>query len=328
VFVDHQPIDEQMSDAERRRLLYVACTRAVDHLVVSLHRPPPAKNNADGADQGKLTSAELLWYSGAAGPTSGARIVSFERRPVRSIDPTPLELDWEDPVAWAAERRRVLTVASRRSGIAATRLAAELVPHAAASVGSDDVGLDKQPVNIEQPPWQRGRYGTSIGRAVHGVLQFCDLDSGHDIATLARAQCAAEGVIGLDDQVAALARSALATPIVRGVVGGLEHWRELFVAASVGDRVLEGYVDLLVRTPDGLVIVDYKTDQWAGPVQTGERIDRYRLQLAAYGAALEAALGEAIAGGVLVRCVTDGPADQIEIPDWSGALAEVRRLLS
>ena len=32
------PIDEQMSHDERVRLLYVACTRAQDHLVVSLHR--------------------------------------------------------------------------------------------------------------------------------------------------------------------------------------------------------------------------------------------------------------------------------------------------
>ncbi len=248
--------------------------------------------------------------------------------PVRSPDPVPLQLAWPDPVAWAAERRRVLATASRRSGIAATRLAAELSPHVAATSASDDVGLDKQPVNIEQPPWQRGRYGTSIGRAVHGVLQFCDLDDGHDIATLAKAQCAAEGVIGLDEQVAALARSAIATPIVRGIVAGLEHWRELFVAAMVGDRVLEGYVDLLVRTPEGLVIVDYKTDQWSGPVQTGERLDRYRLQLAAYGAALESALGEPIAGGVLVRCVADGPADQIPIERWADAVAEVRRLVT
>ena len=37
-FQAYQPLDEQMGDAERRRLLYVACTRAVDHLVVSLHR--------------------------------------------------------------------------------------------------------------------------------------------------------------------------------------------------------------------------------------------------------------------------------------------------
>ena len=37
-FEDFQPVDEQMDYHERLRLLYVACTRAKDHLVVSLHR--------------------------------------------------------------------------------------------------------------------------------------------------------------------------------------------------------------------------------------------------------------------------------------------------
>jgi ATP-dependent helicase/nuclease subunit A len=189
----------------------------------------------------------------------------------------------------------------------------------------DDAGLDKRPVNVELPPWQRGRYGTSIGRAVHGVLQFCDLATGDDIDNLARAQCAAEGVIGLEAHVAALARSALATPIVDRVVAGAEHWRELFVAAPIGDRVLEGYVDLLVRTPDGLVIVDYKTDQWSGPVQSTERVGRYRLQLAAYAAALATTLDEPIVGGILVRCSTDSHADEIAIQDWEAAIDEVRR---
>ena len=34
----HKPIDEQMGFHEKLRLLYVACTRARDHLVVSVHR--------------------------------------------------------------------------------------------------------------------------------------------------------------------------------------------------------------------------------------------------------------------------------------------------
>jgi ATP-dependent helicase/nuclease subunit A len=236
-------------------------------------------------------------------------------------------LQWKDEQEWATERSLVLQRASRRTGIAATRLSEELT-----AVDDrdevDDPGLDKRPVNVESPPWQRGRYGTSIGRAVHGVLQFCDLATGTDIDNLARAQCAAEGVMGLEDQVAALARSALAAPIVRAVVAGAEHWRELFVAAPVGDRVLEGYVDLLVRTPGGLVIVDYKTDQWSGPVQTAERIGRYRLQLAAYAAALDAALDEPIVGGVLIRCVPTGDAEQITIGDWFDAIDEVRRAVA
>ena len=41
----------------------------------------------------------------------------------------------------------------------------------------------------------------------------------------------------------------------------VEHWREVFVATPVGDTLLEGYVDLLFRDDDGLVVVDYKTDQ-------------------------------------------------------------------
>jgi ATP-dependent helicase/nuclease subunit A len=323
VFVTHQPIDEQMGDAERRRLLYVACTRAVDHLVVSLHRGVPTKSNADYSDWGPLTSAELMWAAGSAEPPSGARVGEFILRPSPRVPTPPQELDWADQSDWRGERDRVVATASRRTGIAATRLSEELAGADERDM-VDDAGLDKRPVNVELPPWQRGRYGTSIGRAVHGVLQFCDLATGADIENLARAQCAAEGVIGLERQVIALARSALAAPIVRSVVDGADHWRELFVAAPIGDRVLEGYVDLLVRTPDGLVIVDYKTDQWAGPVQSSERVGRYRLQLAAYAAALATVLDEAIVGGILVRCSPTGEADEIVIDGWAQAIDEVR----
>jgi ATP-dependent helicase/nuclease subunit A len=38
------------------------------------------------------------------------------------------------------------------------------------------------------------------------------------------------------------------------------RWRELYVAAPLGDRAIEGYIDLLYETPTGLVLVDYKTD--------------------------------------------------------------------
>ncbi len=326
VFVAHQPIDEQMSDAERRRLLYVACTRAVEHLVVSLHRGAPTRNNAEYTDWGPLTSAELLWAAGAGAPSAGARSGEVRLRTLPAPAPGDHPLPWADLDEWQRERDHVFSVASRRTGIAATRLSEELAD-TSTRTAVDDAGLDKQPVNVELPPWQRGRYGTSIGRAVHGVLQFCDLDTGDDIDNLARAQCAAEGVIGLESQVAALAKSALAAPIVRCVVDGAAHWRELFVAAPIGDRVLEGYVDLLVRTPQGLVIVDYKTDQWSGPVQSAERLGRYRLQLAAYGAALTTAIGEPIVGGILVRCSPTGAADEIPIDGWTAALAQIREEL-
>ena len=86
---------------------------------------------------------------------------------------------------------------------------------------------------------------------------------------------------------------------------------------------------LVVRRPqlpevaEGLVIVDYKTDHWRSGADHAARLARYRHQLAAYGRALGALLDEPIAGGILVRCRADGPAEQLAVPDWAAALEEV-----
>ena len=74
------PIDEQMGYDERIRLLYVACTRACDHLVVSLHRVerknPPAKNSS-------RTNAELLARRHGRPARRPARRRRRARRPAR-----------------------------------------------------------------------------------------------------------------------------------------------------------------------------------------------------------------------------------------------------
>jgi ATP-dependent helicase/nuclease subunit A len=316
LFEEFRPVDEQMGDAERRRLLYVACTRAVDHLVVSLHRKPlrPA------AVIGNSPSAHVLAAAGAPGHGATALDEAASPRPTPAGE--PLELPWADPIEWRAERDRAMAAGCVRSATSATGLAVAL-----SAAGDDDAaadpGLAKDGVDLDQPPWQRGRYGTAVGRAVHAVLQDADLATGADIDVLAAAQCASEGIFGLERRVAALCRSALDAPIVAVAAGGAEHWRELFVVAELGEQVLEGYIDLLVRTPAGLVIVDYKTDQWRAGVDRQSRIARYRHQLAAYGFALGRLLDEPIAGGVLVRCRVDGPAEQIELADWPAAIAAV-----
>ena len=127
--------------------------------------------------------------------------------------------------------------------------------------------------------------------------------------------------------MAALARSAIAAPIVQSALD-LIHHRELLVAANIGGQVLEGYIDLLVQTPDGPVIVDYKTDQWPDDSERTSRIEKYRRQLAAYGVALESVTGQPVAGGMLVRCRPDGPAEEITIEGWNDAVAELRVSIS
>ena len=179
-----------------------------------------------------------------------------------------------------------------------------------------------------RPPWRRGRAGTALGRAVHAVLQSVDLGTGAGLEATARAQALAEGVADREREVRDLAASVLEAPLVRdAVAAGWDSWRELPVAAEVDGVLLEGFVDLLVRSPAGLVVVDYKTDVVPRDADVDAAVRRYAPQGAAYALALEAALGEPV-----VRCVFVfarlPSAREAEIVDLGAATAEARARLA
>ncbi|MAM31901.1 MAG: hypothetical protein CL411_05725, partial [Acidimicrobiaceae bacterium] len=167
-----------------------------------------------------------------------------------------------------------------------------------------------------------GRYGTAVGRAVHGVLQVIGLADGAGLTAAAAAQAAAEGVANRQDVIERLARHALATTVAAEAAAG-EFWRELWVAAPIGDHLVEGYIDLLYRSPSGLVVVDWKTDQVHDDAAVAAKVARYRLQGAAYAAAVETATGEAVDRMVFVFLNDDGPVE-VELPDLAAAIAEVK----
>ncbi len=296
-----KPIDEEMDEHERLRLLYVAATRARDHLVVSLHRDT---TNA-------VTSAKVL--AGAALASAHATPYAAPVVPRRRPTPAPRS-PLPERADWSARRAAALAAATTRTVVAATTLARD-------AADADDPGLAKRPRDLDLPPWQKGRYGTAVGRAVHGVLQLVDLATGEGLDDAAAAQAAAEGVVERTSVIAALARSGLATESARRAAAG-EHWREVWVAAEVGGRLVEGYVDLLYRDGDGLVVVDWKTDHVEGDDDVDAKIARYRLQGASYAAAVEAATGEPVARMVFAFLHEDG-ATEVELSDLRDAVAEV-----
>jgi ATP-dependent helicase/nuclease subunit A len=275
------PIDEQMDGYERRRLLYVAATRARDHLVVSLHRKPGGSTNADIlADAGAATGVVALGGVAAVGEVSA------------TPSATPSELpEWE---AWLAsiteareQSRRVSAISA--SGLEGTEPAAALDP----AVSEETPGSAKGARDVELPPWSKGRHGSAVGRAVHAVLQSIDLATGSGLDGAVTAQCAAEGVTEHSDVVRALVESALASEPVRQAAAR-PHWREPYVGLLQADgTVLEGFVDLVYRDDDSLVIIDYKTD--AIPAAAiGARAAYYAPQLSAYEAAITQAMGTAV----------------------------------
>jgi ATP-dependent helicase/nuclease subunit A len=195
-----------------------------------------------------------------------------------------------------------------------------------------DPGLQKRPRDLDLPPWLKGRYGTAVGRAVHGVLQTVDL-TGVDLAGLGAAvaaQCQAEAVPERAGDVRALVEAALGSPVVRAAAAA-PHWREVYACTPVGDadgqRLLEGYVDLLYRGPDGLVVVAHKTSATADPAELDRRVEGYRLQGAAYAVAVGRATGEAVTRVVFLFLTPQGAVERT-LGDLESAMADVERLVA
>ena len=278
-FDEFRATDEQMDYHERIRLLYVAATRARDHLIVSAHRKPSGNRQP--------TAAEVLFEAGA----EGVEILKLPDTPAPAeTDDENVDFD-EVPALeeWRESHDQGLRAATRPVATSATQLARE----EAALRESDDPGLAKGAKDVDMPPWQKGRYGSAIGRAVHGVLQTVDLATGSGLEAACAAQAAAEGVLGRESVIEALATSALSADTMRQA-GQSRHWKEVYVGIPYADGVLEGYIDLLYEDPDGLVIVDYKTDAWRSDAELDEKVARYAVQLRAYAEAVGTAVGREV----------------------------------
>lgn len=160
---------------------------------------------------------------------------------------------------------------------------------------------------------------------MHGALQQLDLAHPQRVAEVVTQQCRAEGIEDRVATVASLVASALASPAVL-LAAGHRHYKELYVSAPVGDRVIEGYVDLLIESPEGLVVVDYKTDTVTTQAEIDAKIATYELQAATYAVALEIVTGTAVRDCRFVFCRTGGAVER-SVPDLASAMARVRRTL-
>ena len=304
-YAEWKPFNDTMDRHERLRLLYVAATRARDHLIVCLHRPEFGRKSTTGA----TVLAEHALESASAAPFVPSRT---GLSPPRVATRAPL-LDKDQ---WLARRSEATSAARRSTVVSATTLARQVAEAA-------DPGLNKNARNLDLPPWLKGRFGTDFGRAVHGVMQVIDLATGEGLPEAAAAQAAAEGVDNRRATVEQVARSALDTQVARQAAAG-EHWREVWVAATVGDCLVEGYIDLLYRHGSGLVVVDWKTDHVDGDDDVAAKLERYRLQGASYAAAIEAATSLTVERMVFVFLAPDGAIER-DLPDLRSAVAEVQQ---
>ncbi len=340
LFESFQPLDEQMGDAERRRLLYVACTRAVDHLVVSLHRKPESR--VQGArhphvDQ-RLRAGDrrrrrprrhrVRGFGGAAGPDAGGAAgaavgrsdgVGRGTRPGRAGRDGALDDERHPSRRRHADRRSPTTsrrCRTRRRWRWPTTPTSSPSPSTPAWPRTPSTSTCRRgSAGATAPP--SGAPSTPCSRTPTSTTATTSTTSPPPTPP-PRASSASSRRSPPSAARPSGRRSSGPSPAAPTTGGSCSS------SPSSASTVVEGYIDLLVRTPDGLVIVDYKTDHFGREGDRVERLARYRFQLAAYGLALGQVLDEPVVGGILVHCRPDGPAEQLDVPDWPGALAAVR----
>lgn len=344
-------LDDEMDEPERDRLLYVALTRAKDHLAVSGYHPVSAKGKAVeclglkvhtwATESGGEKVRWLVDHHGDSetdaetGDTQRPQVVSdapsnavaqleFQLEPSGGIELQP-------PDAWRAAHRERLEVGGAQSSISATALARSVRESVEDEALVDSIEADPDPLVSSGddgvlPPreFRRGRTGTAIGSAVHGVLQLLDLANPTDvsIAALSESQAWAESIPEHHETVRSAVTAALQAPIVAACATA-RHWKELYVATPIGSLTVEGYIDLLVETPDGLVVVDYKTDSVPDEQAVETKVRQYRLQGAAYAVAVENATARKVVDVQFVFCRSQ-PTIVRGITDLDAARSEVR----
>lgn len=294
-YAELQAREAALQEAEERRLLYVACTRARDCLVL----PVPEKLPAGHFLTPLLACGDLPGFVRLAAPA-----------PEDGGDPPALVVDLPPEAASSKEVEEAVRALS-----AAREAWREKV--AALSGGSGERSVTEALGGGEEAEGERARLGDegvdlrrkealAFGGLVHRLLEKgWDWDpktleraaplwaAGEGLAPSRGREAAARASRFLSGELAARARKS-------GAV-----FREVPVAAVEGGGVLAGVVDLAFEEEDGWVVVDYKTD-------VKPDLDAYERQVRAYARMLERATGKRVKEGYL--CVlSDGPAEEVRV---------------
>ena len=265
--------DAARARAEGRRLLYVACTRARDWLVVP--RPP---RDAQIGDFWK----DLLPFLENA-PADEVLLVDADTLPRVPARREPLDVRMlagaagGDAVAarWVAERAALVEEGSYRP----------YVPIAAVKAALRDAPAEGI---AEASPT-----GRHFGSLVHRVLEWISLEDATAPQVRATAAALAPS-FGLDAEAGRRAGeaawSALGLPVMSRARTARRVWRELPLVFPDGSDLIEGVIDLVFEEEAGLVIVDYKTDRIT-PDQAVAQAAHHAPQLQLYGRGLAQAWG-------------------------------------
>ena len=270
--------EKRYLEHERRRLVYVAATRARDLLVLPQAGLVEATKVAGlliGQEDGPAVARLPVFAAGRGAAWSQV----IDHHP--AVDPVPageLEADLE---------RRWLAAAAASGQSRWRPVAASTAAH------GPDVDPDDGPG--EAPRERRGRHGARFGTVVHQALAACLEDPQQTAAVAVASAAAAEGLAGLHREAVEDVERSLAALGRAGLLPGPGMTVRLeYPLAGPGDagELLLAFADFVHCGPGGLTVLDFKSDAPpTGPVAA--TYPAYVRQVQTYGRLLRQAAANA-----------------------------------
>lgn len=296
------------ADAEYRRLLYVAVTRARDHLVLLGNERPPGVRPS-------WADLVLPVLPGTTAVRSRTDVLAIPLPPPPTDDRT---LPAPAPLTPVADRPVVELGASSLDGFTACP---------ARWFRRHRLGL---PEHTRRPD-ERARSLASVrGQVIHGLLE--DEVEGPEVAAARWRAAVLDAGFSLGDADDGLERLlahldiAAASPHLERALAAPGH-SELGFRIAHGPVALVGQIDRLWRDDEGWVVLDYKTEALTRPAADQVRA-RHRRQLLAYAWAADRILRQNDQPGVVrAEVLFTETGDCVALPFDSAAVVELESLL-
>jgi ATP-dependent helicase/nuclease subunit A len=281
-------IDQAQSEAEAKRLLYVAATRAREKLILNGHLTQ---------GRGKWSAAGWLDQILSALDLDAADVASSG--PDLSVLTTPngnrlgLTAVVEDMVFDGQPGPSLSWPASQEIDLFA--------PIEVAQAESTDADLDQE----AEPDWRATRAegsvpGAALGRLVHAALQRECRPSDPEFPNLVEAEALRAGLVTADQRRRALEQAQVLlarleqAPIWADLQRAEPRLHEVPFTVSLGTAwARSGVIDLLYRLDGRWIVLDFKTDHLPGESAMHEAADAYfEGQIRPYVQAVEKLKGE------------------------------------
>jgi ATP-dependent exoDNAse (exonuclease V) beta subunit len=272
--------DKQFAEQERRRMYYVAATRARDLLVL----PAP------------LTKSKTLRYATTelAADADPALVERFEPFQLQQL---PL---WSRGAAAPIERHIVADQevqdrmdAVRSAFATAARAAMRPIATPVAVTTQAGSGSEEEPdMDAERlRKAERSRFGATFGSVVHRALELLVTQCIDQVEVAVSLAAQEAGLMEHKAEAEADVGRALETLRHLGVLGNpaVSIASEYPLAMRwIDGQLLSGYLDLVAITPEQVTVIDYKTDA-PRPGALRRAYPEYTTQLRLYGDLLRAA---------------------------------------